>query len=298
MSPTRAAAAMPPSCSRSGNLGDIVKTDAPDGAYIDLADARRYALAEIDHRAGRFARGMVDRGFERGVRVAIIADNGAPLIIAYLGLMRAGLVPVMVNYKLPVATIAFILADSGAGVVLADVAHATLVPPGVARLTLDAGDDLLAATPLPSVRPMAGEIAEILYTSGSTGRPKGVPLSHDGQIWAMDRFLAISDQPERTVIAAPAYHMNGLFFSAISLSLGSLILSLPRFDAGAYLRAVAEYRCTLLSGAHHVRADGARARAARHARPVQRARHHHRFGTAERRRDGSNAGSLRERQRA
>jgi len=248
MNPTRAAAAMSPSCSRSGNLGDIVKTDAPDGAYIDLADARRYALAEIDHRAGRFARGMVDRGFERGARVAIIADNGAPLIIAYLGLMRAGLVPVMVNHKLPVATIAFILADSGARAVLADAAHATLVPPGVARLTLDAGDDLLGATPLPPVRPAAGETAEILYTSGSTGRPKGVPLSHDGQIWAMDRFLAISDQPERTVIAAPAYHMNGLFFSAISLALGSLILSLPRFDAGAYLRAVAEYRCTLLSG--------------------------------------------------
>jgi len=235
-------------CSPSGNLGDIVNTHTPGSAYIDLADGRSYTLAEIDVRAGRFARAMVDRGLERGTRVAIVADNGAPFVTAYLGLMRAGLVPVMINHRLPMATIAFIVADSDAALVLADVAHQRHVPPGTAMLMLDTSDDLLAATPLPAVRPEPGEIAEILYTSGSTGRPKGVPLSHDGQVWAMDRFIAVSDRPERTVIAAPAYHMNGLFFSAISLALGSLIVSLPRFDAAAYLRAVAEHRCTLLSG--------------------------------------------------
>ena len=244
----RDATMMRMSCSPSGNLGDIVKTDAPGGAYIDLADGRHYAPAKIDQDAGRFAQGMIDHGLQRGARVAIIADNGAPLIIAYLGLMRAGLVPVMVNHKLPPATIAFIVEDSGAVLVLADAAHEQLVPPGIPRLHLGAIGALLGETPLPPVRPTAGEIAEILYTSGSTGRPKGVPLSHDGQVWAMDQFLAVSDRPERTVIAAPAYHMNGLFFSAISLALGSLIVSLPRFEAGAYLRAVAEYRCTLLSG--------------------------------------------------
>lgn len=235
-------------CSPSGNLGDIVNTYTPGAAYIDLADGRTYSPAEIDDRAGRFARAMVDRGLERGARVAIVADNGAPFLMAYLGLMRAGLVPVMINHRLPMATIAFIVADSGASLVLADAAHRQQVPSGMEMLTLDASDDLLGGVPLPSLRPVSGEIAEILYTSGSTGRPKGVPLSHDGQIWAMDRFIAVSDKPERTVIAAPTYHMNGLFFSTISLALGSLIVSLPRFDAAAYLRAVAEYRCTLLSG--------------------------------------------------
>ncbi len=239
---------MSATCSPSGNLGDIVNTYTPGCVYIDLADGRTYASVEIDDRAGRFARAMIDRGLERGGRVAIVADNGAPCLIAYLGLMRAGLVPVMVNHRLPMATIAFILADSGAALVLADAAHQQRVPQGAAMLTLDASDDLLGATPLPPVRPEPGEIAEILYTSGSTGRPKGVPLSHDGQVWAMDRFIAVSGTPERTVIAAPTYHMNGLFFSAISLALGSLIVSLPRFDAAAYLRAVAEHRCTLLSG--------------------------------------------------
>ncbi len=237
------------SASPSGNLGDIVQRDAPLGGWLDCADGRSWTAAEIDDAAGRLAGGLVARGLNRGDRVAILSANGVPFVIAYLALMRAGLVPVPVNHRLPAGTIAYILEDCGARVVFADRERAAMVPIGRETHAIEAIEDMMAVDALSPVRPAPGEIAEILYTSGSTGRPKGVPLSHDGQLWALDRFLAISSTaPERTIIVAPAYHMNGLFFSTVVLALGYFCISMPSFDARAYLRVAAEHRCTLLSG--------------------------------------------------
>ncbi|MEI9889162.1 MAG: class I adenylate-forming enzyme family protein [Rhizomicrobium sp.] len=234
--------------SPSGNLGDIVKTDG--AGYLDQRDGRLHAPAKIDRLAARLAAGTVARGWRRGDRVAILAENGIPFTIAYLGLMRAGLVPVPVNYRLTPETVAYILRDCGAVAVLHDAARAAMLPDGVEAIDITSGvDTLLAERPTAPIVPVPGEIAEILYTSGSTGRPKGVPLSHDGQLWALDRFLAISSHAaERTVISAPAYHMNGLFFTTVSLALGYFAVSMPRFDARGYLEAAAEHRCTILSG--------------------------------------------------
>jgi len=76
-----------------------------------------------------------------------------------------------------------------------------------------------------------------------------VPLSHDGQVWALRRYVnAQSQQQERTVVVAPTYHMNGLFFTTVALANKWLNVLMPRFDAREYLQAVARYRCTILSG--------------------------------------------------
>lgn len=231
----------------SGNLGDIVTRNAPDGGCIDLDSGDSLSSFELDDRAARFAFEMVGQGFERGDRIALIGRNRTSFLIAYLGLMRAGMVAVPVNYRLPHETIRFIVADSGTKVVLADPEWRDL-PLGVPSGGLDDVPSQSSPRGLP-VRPEADEIAEILYTSGSTGRPKGVPLSHRGQLWALHQFCRISPPaPHRTIIAAPMYHMNGLFFSTVCLALGYQAVLMPIFDAAAYLRAAAGHRCTILSG--------------------------------------------------
>ena len=49
-----------------------------------------------------------------------------------------------------------------------------------------------------------------LYTSGSTGRPKGVVLSHYSHLWAISqRVRRPVPQGQRSLVAAPLYHMNG-----------------------------------------------------------------------------------------
>ena len=235
----------------SGNLGNIVcVTASAERRYVDLATGTGLTYAELDQQAARLAGGFARR-YPRGTRVAIVARNGLPLTLAYLALMRAGLVAVPLNYRLPAETLAYILEDSGTREALIDQAFRSLLPKHFPAIAFDCEEfaQLAAADPLAPVRPEAGELCEILYTSGSTGRPKGVPLDHAGQVWALDKFVEASgEDPQTTIIVAPAYHMNGLFFTTVALALGWHTFSMPAFDARAMLEAASKERVTLLSG--------------------------------------------------
>lgn len=247
----------------TGNLGDIVLTSGgPRSAYLDEATGAAMTLAELDAAAARLAGGFAAR-FDRGACVAIVADNGLPFILSYLALMRAGLVAAPISYRLPADTIAYMLDDSACVAVLAHRKYMAALPAGIPAIDLEGADftAMLAAEPITPIVPDAGEICEILYTSGSTGRPKGVPLDHAGQIWALEQFVrAVGEAPETTLIAAPAYHMNGLFLTTVSLALGWRTVSMPRFEPRAYLQLIARERCTALSGIPTMLAMAARER--------------------------------------
>jgi acyl-CoA synthetase (AMP-forming)/AMP-acid ligase II len=99
------------------------------------------------------------------------------------------------------------------------------------------------------VRPAPREAAMMLYTSGSTGRPKGVVLSHRSQRWPIERTLAMQGDPagQRTIVAAPLFHMNATINAKIAFATGATLVLLPAFDARRYLRAVADHRVTTLT---------------------------------------------------
>lgn len=243
------------------NLGDILRLPALAErlAYVDLRDAtqpRSLTAADLDRQIVALARGLRRRGIGVGERVGILAENRLEFLLTYLGAMRAGAVAVPVNFKLAATTVAHIFRDSGIELTFVDERRASLVPAGVPTVCFDArggGDfaDFLDWGELETFVPADADLAEILYTSGSTGMPKGVPLNHRGQLWAVSRYCEVlgPDTPdERTLVVAPLYHMNGLFFSTVALVNRVTIFSQPRFEARAYLRAVAEHRCTVLSG--------------------------------------------------
>jgi acyl-CoA synthetase (AMP-forming)/AMP-acid ligase II len=242
------------------NLGRVLEEDvAPDHpAVIDLLDPARprtWTVRALDRLADSVARGLVLHGFSRGDRIATLAENRAEFLATYLGTMRAGMVSVPINFRLPRATVEYILRDAAIAAVVTDRPRRALVPPGARVWELDGeGIDgwhtLLEPGAWQTIAPEPTELAKILYTSGSTGRPKGVPLRHAGQLWAVGKYFQGTEagRRERTLIVAPTYHKNGLFFSMVALSNQYTIVSMPRFDARSYLEAAAKYRCTVLSG--------------------------------------------------
>ncbi len=201
------------------NLGKIIDADHAnnDPALIDCVDfdnPRTYSFRDIDTLADACARGLVKRGLTQGDCVAILSINRAEYLIAYLGIMRAGMVAVPLNYKLATETLHFILKDCDAKFALVDGPRQQDLDPATPSVRLDAAEwsAFLAPGAFATVIPHQETCAMILYTSGSTGRPKGVKLSHQGQIWTLtSRLLHRQDlSAERMIIAAPMFHMNAL----------------------------------------------------------------------------------------
>lgn len=233
------------------NLGAAVRRDRPDDvALIDLHGDGERALtyAELDAAADAAARGLLGQGLRRGDCVAILAANRAEFLTAFLGTMRAGLVSVPINHKLPAATVGYIVQDCGAALVLCDEARRALCPDGARACLFGAAyDALLDPGPFAAVTPAAGEPAMILYTSGSTGQPKGVVLSHQSHLWAVRQRLRPPGAAQRPLVAAPLYHMNALAVSQAAFANGDAVILMPAFTARGYIEAASRHRATALT---------------------------------------------------
>jgi acyl-CoA synthetase (AMP-forming)/AMP-acid ligase II len=242
---------------RFSNLGDLIRRDRDLGktAIIDLGGedvAREVSYRSFDTMANGIACALARGPFARGDRIAILSANRAEYLAAYYGIMRAGLVAVPVNFKLPRRTVHFILRDADARLVFCDLPRQADVPADLPSVRFgDDGPDGFARFLAPGasapVVPEEREPAMFLYTSGSTGTPKGVVLSHQSHIWVVETRLAPDLDRHRYLIAAPLYHMNALALAKLACAAHATIVLLPQFSAGAYIEAIGRYRCTWLT---------------------------------------------------
>jgi long-chain acyl-CoA synthetase len=155
---------------------------------------------ELALRVARLAAGLRGRaGLATGDRVAIVMKNAPEYLEALYAAWWAGLAAVPVNAKLHPKEVDFIVADSGARLVLD-------TPQAVAALPR--GDPAAPA----QVDPEA--LAWIFYTSGTTGRPKGAMLSHRNLAhMTYSYFIDVDAVPAggRLLHAAPLSHGSGLY---------------------------------------------------------------------------------------
>ncbi|MFC4061556.1 amino acid adenylation domain-containing protein [Planomonospora corallina] len=152
------------------------------GAIAVTFEGRHLTYAELDERANRVAHRLRGLGAGPETLVGVYAERSAELVVALLGVLKAGAAYLPLDPDYPADRLAFMIEDAGAPVVLTQGRLRETVPAtGATVLDLDdPGEwaDRPAGDPRSPVT--SANAAYVIYTSGSTGRPKGVPNTHRG----------------------------------------------------------------------------------------------------------------------
>ncbi len=146
-----------------------------------IEGARAWTYEEVNARANQVAHVLRARGVGPERVVGVCLSRSAELVVALLGILKAGGAFVPLEPADPPARLAGLVADAGAALVVTDTAGRGRLP-AVPLLTLDDDAAIVAAAPTtdPEVAVGPEHLAYVIYTSGSTGTPKGAMNTHAG----------------------------------------------------------------------------------------------------------------------
>jgi malonyl-CoA/methylmalonyl-CoA synthetase len=188
-------------------------------------------------------------GVAPGDRVALFTANKLPFLIAQLGAMFAGGIPLPLNPRFTREEMRYFLSDSGAKVIsigdqqrplieglLGELASAPVVLPDQEALHPPAGSYI-------EPRASADDACLILYSSGTTGWPKGVIHTHANVASSLHGLAACwRMSPDDVVInALPMFHIHGLAFAThLTLLTGGCVRIEDTFDAQQMLDTIGQ----------------------------------------------------------
>lgn len=234
-----------------------------------IKDNERVTYRELNARANRFARFLLDRGLVSGDRVVMLLENGLEYLVSYYGVLKAGGVTVPLNSDLKSEGLAHLLAElKPRGVVCSRKSEQALreypdrlgIPLVVLRQPAKAWDgpsvtwDELAGEgggTDPALPIGLADLASVIYTSGSTGKPKGVMLSH-GNIVAntcsIVQYLGLHENDIQMVVL-PFFYVMGKSLLNTHVAVGGTVVVNNNFAfPGSVIAQMAAERVTGFSG--------------------------------------------------
>lgn len=157
-------------------LGDRFEAVARirEDAVAIIDGQRQMSYRELLLRADALARELEARGIGPRDRVGVALPRSAELIVAVVGIVRAGAAYVPIDLNHPAERRAVILSDARPNIVVTEAAQVDGIPPGIEVLWLpqDVPEGIGRRR-----RPELEDPAYVIYTSGSTGQPKGVVVT-------------------------------------------------------------------------------------------------------------------------
>lgn len=209
---------------------------------------------------GAVQRGLAEFGLQRGDHVLSVLQNRHEAATLHWACQFAGLVITPLNWRAKPEEIDYALRDSGARLIVYEavaqdaVAGSTLaaavpqVAVGPCSGSAPAFDEVFAGAADPEPRARAEDLSLMLYTSGTTGAPKGVPRRHHAERVAALAHVAQNryGYGERTLGVMPLYHTMGVRSLLTMALVDGRFVCMPRFDAGAALRAIEDEALTHL----------------------------------------------------
>lgn len=232
---------------------------APErSALVDRARDARWSYAELHREAARWTALLRRLGVRRDDRVATLAGTRAEQVFLFYACARLGCALVPLNWRLPAAELAPVLADAAPRLLFGDAAHRAVAEAALSGgadtaaprwIDLDADVAALLGEPEPALAaPGAEEALLVLYTSGTTGRPKGAVLPHRQLFYNAVATATAWDLTHDDVapVTTPLFHTGGWNVFATPLwQRGGCVVLFDRFDADDLLEGLRTEGCTV-----------------------------------------------------
>ena len=235
-------------------------------AMIDASSGNEVTYGALDHLIGRCAAGLSAQGFEAGDTLLMCSPNSPKWVIAALGAMAAGGRVSGANPSCTAGELTHQMRDSNARFVYTVAPLLAVVRQAAAQTgcehvvvagdaTNDASGGLSMSALLASEGPEPqgpddpDALALLPYSSGTTGLPKGVMLTHRAIVTNVCQSAVGSGWPQGVVTLGflPMFHAMGFVLVTLTtLALGGKLVTLPRFEPEAFLKALAEHRVSHL----------------------------------------------------
>lgn len=205
-------------------------TQTPQAIAVQFQD-QQITYQELNRRVNQLAHHLRKIGVGPEVLVGLCVERSVEMVVGLLGVLKAGGAYLPLDPAYPKERLAFMLADSGASVLLTQEKLISELPAHRARLVcLDSDWEVIArqTDENPPNNVTVDHLAYVIYTSGSTGKPKGTLLEHRGlcnvaeaQVYSFgigpgSRILQFSSLS----FDASTFEMVMAFYSGASLCLG------------------------------------------------------------------------------
>jgi benzoate-CoA ligase len=236
-------------------------------AFID--DHGRYSYGELAERVSRFANLIGRLGIHREQRILLCLYDTIDFPTAFLGAIKAGVVPVAVNTQLSAGEYEFMLADSRARAVIVSAAVLPAMTAALAELPGSRPEVIVSGgdAPQSSLGALLAEMSTVsetapthpdepcfwLYSSGSTGSPKGTVHVHSSLVQTAELYaVAVLGIGESDVVysAAKLFFAYGLGNSlTFPMAVGATsVLMAERPSTEAVSRVLREHQPTIFYG--------------------------------------------------
>jgi 3-oxocholest-4-en-26-oate---CoA ligase len=268
------------------NIADLAEhtIDAVPDRVALISDGQQITYAELEEQANRLAHYLIDQGVKKDDKVGLYCRNRIEIVIAMLGIVKAGAILVNVNFRYVEGELKYLFENSDMVALVHERRYADRVAnvlpetPNVKTVLVveDGSDDdyqryggvefyaaIANGAPERDFGPRSADDIYLLYTGGTTGFPKGVMWRHEdiyrvlfggtdfatGELVKDEYDLSKAAAENPPMIRYPIPPMiHGATQSATWMSIfsGQTTVLAPEFDADQVWRAIHEHKVNLL----------------------------------------------------